>query len=240
MASCIWKKIEKSIPYRRVKLLGKRVIGLEPWLRFDCRPHSELIGGWRLIPAELSANSIVYSLGIGKDVRLDQELIKRFGLTIYAFDPTPSTVLWLDTQNLSTKFAFYPWAISDFDGKVDFFPRTIKDGKRSEIMYTMIAEGGTRTGLVTVPAYKLQTITTMFNHSEIDLLKMDIEGAEYDVLTSMLDARIAPKQLLVEFHHRFPGMGVKKTTDMVDRLRGFGYALFAISETGREFSFLRK
>jgi hypothetical protein len=45
--------------------------------------------------------------------------------------------------------------------------------------------------------------------------------------------------LPVEFHHRFPGIGLEKTVDLIERLRGADYKIFAISEIGREVSFLR-
>jgi len=48
-------------------------------------------------------------------------------------------------------------------------------------------------------------------HSKIDLLKMDIEGAEYSVLKDMESVNIRPKQLLIEFHHRFPNVGIGET-----------------------------
>ncbi len=38
----------------------------------------------------------------------------------------------------------------------------------------------------------------------------------------------------------FPGIGLEKTTDILERLRGAGYKIFAISEIGREVSFLRQ
>ena len=34
-----------------------------------------------------------------------------------------------------------------------------------------------------------------YNHSKIDLLKLDIEGSEIDVLNQMLDDEIYPKYL---------------------------------------------
>jgi sensor c-di-GMP phosphodiesterase-like protein len=70
-------------------------------------------------------------------------------------------------------------------------------------------------------------------------MKMDIEGTEYEVLDGLLSSSIKPTQLLVEFHHRFPGIGLEKTADIIERLRGAGYKIFAISEIGREVSFLR-
>ncbi|MCH7880828.1 MAG: hypothetical protein IIB69_04465, partial [Proteobacteria bacterium] len=55
----------------------------------------------------------------------------------------------------------------------------------------------------------------------------------------LLASPIKPSQLLVEFHHRFPGISLDSTADMVKRLRQTGYKIFAVSETGREVSFLR-
>ena len=69
---------------------------------------------------------------------------------------------------------------------------------------------------------------------------MDIEGAEYEVLDGLLDSPVKPQQLLVEFHHRFVPDGLQRTYDVIDRLRAAGYRIIAISEIGREVSFLRQ
>ena len=74
----------------------------------------------------------------------------------------------------------------------------------------------------------------------IDLLKMDIEGAEYEVLEGLLQSEIQPRQLLVEFHHRFVEQGLERTYDIIARLRKTGYGIIAISEIGREISFLKR
>jgi hypothetical protein len=55
----------------------------------------------------------------------------------------------------------------------------------------------------------------------------------------LLKSEVKPVQLLVEFHHRFAGIGPGKTAGMIERLRGQGYRIFAVSETGREVSFMR-
>ena len=68
---------------------------------------------------------------------------------------------------------------------------------------------------------------------------MDIEGAEYEVLEGLLDSPILPTQLLVEFHHRFVKDGLNRTYELIGKLRNAGYRIFAISEIGREVSFLR-
>ena len=69
---------------------------------------------------------------------------------------------------------------------------------------------------------------------------MDIEGAEYEVLDSLIASDIRPTQLLVEFHHRFPSIGKEKTAGVIRRLRDIGYRIYAVSANGREVSFFHQ
>ena len=87
---------------------------------------------------------------------------------------------------------------------------------------------------------KLETIMKELGHNMIAILKMDIEGAEYQVIEDMAASTIRPVQVLVEFHHRFRSVGLKKTKDAVERLRKMGYGLFSVSSSGKEFCFMLK
>ena len=141
--------------------------------------------------------------------------------------------------DLPNRFQFHPWAVTAEDGTVKLYPRVRKDGRQSAVMYTMLAEDASCENAIEVPALSLASIAARLGHARIDLLKMDIEGAEYEVLEGLLASPIRPCQLLVEFHHRFPGIGLEMTAGMIRRLQHAGYKIFAISETGREVSFLR-
>ncbi len=77
-------------------------------------------------------------------------------------------------------------------------------------------------------------------HEQIDILKIDVEGAEYEVLDGLGEVERLPTQVLVEFHHRFPGIGKQRTADSIEYLRKLGYQIFWISDTGREIGFLLK
>ncbi len=197
-------------------------------------------GEWWFTPEGLIADSIVYSLGVGDDIDFDLSLIEKYGVAVHAFDPTPSSIDMLDGRDLPQRFKFHPWAVAANDGSLTLYPYLMKGGIKSEIMYTLIAEEETIDDAIEVPAYSLLTISEKLAHDRINLMKMDIEGAEYEVLDSLLASPIKPTQLLVEFHHRFPGIGLEKTADIIERLRDAGYKIFAISETGREVSFLRQ
>jgi hypothetical protein len=59
----------------------------------------------------------------------------------------------------------------------------------------------------------------------LELLKLDIEGFEYDFLAAMLSAGIRPVQIAVEFHHFLPGIPVMKTLVALRRLSRAGYRI---------------
>ena len=76
-------------------------------------------------------------------------------------------------------------------------------------------------------------------HDQIDILKMDIEGAEYEVVEDIRKSEIRPRQILIEFHHRFPGVGIAKTREAIKRIKSMGYYLFSVSPNNKEYGFIR-
>jgi len=78
----------------------------------------------------------------------------------------------------------------------------------------------------------------MLGHQRIELLKMDIEGAEYEVIQDLLESRVEIHQLLVEFHHRWPEVGLNKTETAIQQLNSVGYKIFSVSLSGEEYGFL--
>lgn len=239
MAIKAWKRIEGTPGYQRRKLFFKRLLGRELWLRPEIDVHTICDGGWLYHPDVLDSGSIVYSLGIGKDIEFDLALIERFGLELHAYDPTPSTVEWISGVELPVGFHFHPCAVTAADGVLKFYPRVGRGGSKSSVMYTMIADDASIGDVIEVPAMSLTNVAAGHGDDHVDLLKMDIEGAEYDVIEHLVESTIRPRQLLVEFHHRFAGGGgVEKTTAAIAALRGVGYRLFSVSVTGRELSFL--
>lgn len=80
----------------------------------------------------------------------------------------------------------------------------------------------------------------MLGHSKIDVLKMDIEGAEYDVIDDIMYLDIPIKQICIEFHHRFDTIGVGKTIEAIEKLSKKGYRIFSYSKNFEELSFIKK
>lgn len=225
--------------YWPVKLFLKRVAGKELWLRPEVRHEVRQSDSWKYVASLLDDNSVVYSLGVGDMIDFDLELIRDHGLTVHAFDPTPFAAEWLDSQSLPGNFVFHPWAAAGADGSLRLYRRVNTRGRRSHVMWTADDSAGDTSDFIDAPAYTVHTIMEKLGHEQVDLLKMDVEGAEYDILEGLRTARHLPKQLLVEFHHRFPGIGKQRTAASIALLRALGYRIFAISETGREVGFIR-
>ena len=86
----------------------------------------------------------------------------------------------------------------------------------------------------------LSSLMKELGHERLDVLKMDIEGSEYDVLEQVIEQGIHIDQILVEYHHQFKNVPTSRTARNVASLRRHGYRLFHIAETGREYSFVHE
>lgn len=232
-------RLKDSPTYRKMKRFLKQIRGKDLWTRPQMTCPSLRFGNWCVSTENLSEESIVYSFGIGEDVEFDLEMIRRFGLSVFAFDPTPNTIAWLEQRDLPDQFVFHPYGVSSADEVVKLYPRVGKRGKKSTKMFTVIADGEEAKGGFDVQMHRLKTIMERLGHTRIDVLKMDIEAAEYAVIDEIVASGIEVDQILVEFHHRFKQVGVQKTRDAVAKLDRLGYKIFFISEKGKEYSFIK-
>ncbi len=224
---------------RLVKRVYLIIIGRDMFFRIQKRvnteKHGEINASWVINPDKINQNSVIFSFGIGYDISFDLSIITKFNVHIHAFDPTPRSIQWLREQELPNNFHYYEYGIADFDGKVDLFP----PDNPEYISHTMINNTYKTKPSVKVQMYRLKTVMEQLHHPRIDLLKMDIEGAEYAALKDILSSNIEVDQILIEFHHRFNNISVSQTKDAIDLLNSKGYQIFYISPFGEEFSFIR-
>ena len=176
----------------------------------------------------------MYTFGVGDDISAEYELIRVIGLRIYAFDPTPKTVEWMKTRELPGSLSFKPFGIADYDGVAHFLPPP----EQSHVSHTMVPRADRSGQSVDLPVRRLRTFMEECGHNRLDVLKMDIEGEEYSVIDDILSSQIEIDQILIEFHHRWPEIGLERTKRCVKQLREAGFRIFHISSTGEEYSFL--
>ena len=228
--------------YNRLKFLVKILLNKEVYYKthIDCETqwYGNKNAGFFVIPKQLNKDSIVYSFGIGKDISFDKGLIKDFDCTIYGFDPTPKTIKFIEEEKLNGNFYFYPYGISDHDGSMKFFlPKN--PNHISGTSFNRWSYNGDNYQPIDVPVKKFSSIVKELGHSKIDILKMDIEGSEYDVLDDIFSSGIEIGQLLIEFHHRFNTIGVAKTKEAIRKINKNGFQIAAISQQKEEYTFLK-
>jgi FkbM family methyltransferase len=193
-------------------------------------------GGYYLDPAYVNQNSIVYSLGVGEDISFDLAMIERFGVHVHAFDPTPRVHEWLRSQSIPEEFHFHDVGIADFDGEVDFH----MPPRRDFISHSIVAAREYSAETIRVPVIRLHTAMQRLGHGRIDLLKVDIEGAEYGVIEDFLRGGAPVEQILIEFHHRLSSVGTRKTRRALHLLESQGMKISYVCPRFQLFTLVKE
>lgn len=228
--------IKSKLRYWFYKLLKPKPY-FKRQIRINKHWHGNNYGGFFVHPNLLNEDSIVYSVGIGEDISFDLSIIDTHGCKVFAFDPTPKSISYV-RQNVklnNENFAFYDFGLSAKSGFVDFYLPKNQDHVSGSYINQENIDVGQK---VTVEMKSIQDTAELLGHKRIDVLKMDIEGAEYEVLTSVLKTDIEIGQILVEFHERFFEDGIERTKQIIADLNSHSFKLFAVSSTFEEISFI--
>ena len=177
--------------------------------------HGNNYGGFYVCSKFLNKDSIIYSIGIGEDITFDQSVIENFNCKVFGFDPTPKSIDWIKRQNTPIQFNFYDFGISNKNEIVEFY---LPKNKESDISGSIILHNDlSLTDKVIVQMRTVDYIMKEFGHKHIDVLKMDIEGAEYKVIDNIITSKISVTQILVEFHGYFTEHGQSKTKTAIKK-----------------------
>jgi FkbM family methyltransferase len=191
----------------------------------------------------LDENSIIYCIGAGEDISHDIILANKLNSNVYIIDPTPRAIkhielvknvlegkespifdkkigggrpyeYWkiiLENKIDINKIKYINYGISNNEGKQKFYLPT-----NEEYVSCSLVEGMKSDKYIEVNVKKLRSIMNELDHNKIDLLKMDIEGSECDVIENMLEDKIYPKYLAVEFDNTFKKENTKNLLEKND------------------------
>ena len=206
-------------------------------------------GGW-YIPtlAMLDESSIIYSAGVGEDISFDLLISEKYNSHIFLIDPTEkSKKHYNEAVNFyKNKTPFTGNIQNDYYDKISNLqpnleklsyldiglwnkPDVLKFYKQENPNYVSqsLIENmfGSNYDIVNVDTIK--NIMNRFNHKQIDLLKLDIEGAEINVLEQMFHDNIYPKYLCIEFdlllkNKDYDGITQKLITKIINE---YGYKI---------------
>jgi FkbM family methyltransferase len=172
-----------------------------PRLRFRDAPGlidlGTSYGGWT-VPVELIEPSwVCYCVGAGGDVSFDLELIRRCGVEVRTFDPVADYVEGAQEEGAAEpRFSARQAAIATVDGPIRM--QVTHDPQSRSVSSAGLYESG---DFIEVPGRTLPSLMAELGDERIDLLKLDIEGAEYEVLPTIDMRALGVKVFASQLHH---------------------------------------
>lgn len=186
-------------------------------------------GGWVVDLDILPEGTTVISAGVGEDISFDEELIRLKNCNIIGIDPTEKSVEFIKSKNIPNFTLLEKALWVDNDG-IELFYNSNPDHVSESILSSHQS--------VTTLGHKCDTISIpqlLKDYDNISLLKMDVEGAEYDII-NRLEVLEVP-QLCVEFHWFCSNRTKLETADCIAKIISFGYELQHVTPSQREYSF---
>ncbi|MBZ4023541.1 hypothetical protein CKO11_13850 [Rhodobacter sp. TJ_12] len=227
-------------------------------------PHVTLgtkYGAWEIPEFALESCKTVYSFGAGTDISFDVAVAHRYGLTVHIFDPTPGAKKFYDrvVKNIHSaspegiiraeheqhwyrvpvsvldKLHFHEIGIWDADDVVKFY----SPQNEAHISHSIVNLQRTET-YFEANVRRLSTIVADIGVSP-DIIKIDIEGAEYTVLADFSKQDIRPLVFCIEFdelNHPMDDNWPDRITQAVNSLTNLGYVCTYATDDG--LCFVRK
>ncbi|MDH3659410.1 MAG: FkbM family methyltransferase [Alphaproteobacteria bacterium] len=208
-------------------------------------------GSWTIPEPAISEGSRCYLFGAGEDISFDVALIRRFGVEAHVFDPTPRAKTHVEGLIEATR-AGRPFSVNNDPG----ISYEIETADLEKLHFHGIGIWSKAERLrfyapanpehVSHSAVNLQRTASFFEaevqpldqimrdlgHDLPDLVKLDVEGAEYQALGAMLDANLLPALLLVEFdegNQPLDDGATARIQNQIEALRQAGYGILDLS-----------
>ena len=236
--SMVWLKER----FRELRVLARQGLGIEPRIRRGMWPpleyHGNSDGGWNIVAGSLSRDSVVVDVGLGEDASFSESIIRKYGCLVHGFDPTPRAIQYV--QSLGNEhLRLFELGLGAAAGAAPFF----LPNNSAHVSGSVSRERHLGRQCITVQLVTIGQIFELLGCERIHLLKLDIEGTEYDVIQApeFHEHASAIDQLCVEFHHRWEGRGKASTETAVNVLRSLGFeCAWSCRTTNEEFLFVRR
>ena len=221
-------------------------------------------GGWSFYNSKKLYNSTIILAGLGTDASFDIELINKFNLRVIAVDPTPEAIkfynsiinysktknkfllkkklLKLNIKNINqNNFILIKKALYNVDLKRIKFYLPPNKNHTSHSINNWQNNWKKNTEHIEVKTISVKTIMKKYKIKNLELIKLDIEGAEIEVIKDLLSKKTLPNQICVEFDelNNFNKRSVDKFLSIHKRLSSNGYFLTKNISKFPNFHYLR-
>jgi FkbM family methyltransferase len=187
-------------------------------------------GGWWIPADAVKENSVAYCVGAGEDITFDLALLDA-GCVVRTIDPTPRSIEYVGgLAIIDDRYRFVPLALWNETGTLRLFtPKNPEHVSHSALNLQQTE------AFIDVQSITFDDLVSSIGDESVDLLKMDIEGAEIVVLPQILASPHSPRVLCVEFDAWRPVKRLRATVRTV-----LNHDFRVVRVEGRNVTFVRR
>lgn len=185
-------------------------------------------GGAAVPVGALGPASVCFCFGAGEDISFELEAARTFGCAVHVFDPTPRAVAHCERAIAAAaggapgSVRFHPLGVWSSDGVQRFYAPRNPDHVSHSLLNLQHTEAYFEAECRTPRA-----LMERVGAGRLDLAKLNIEGAEYEVMAALFGAGVEPDIVCVTFdelHTAVDGGARERVGGLVAEFRGRGYA----------------
>jgi FkbM family methyltransferase len=189
-------------------------------------------GSWILPVGLIESSWTCYMVGAGGDVTVDLALAGGYGVTVRAFDPVAEYVEAARADGKGEpRFSVHQAAIAVRDGPIRM-QVTHHPGSQS----VSAAQLYDTHSFIELPGRTLPSLMAEFGDEQIDLLKIDVEGSEYELMPTLDLPGLGVKVFAIQLHHN---RSVAEARGLIAKVRDDGYDAVACLSPAK-FTFVRR
>jgi FkbM family methyltransferase len=188
-------------------------------------------GGWTVDIDFIKDGDTVIDAGLGEDITFPLELQKYRDIQVVGVDPTEKSIKHVKAIN-PANFELLENAIAPEGVKEIVMYKNTNPEWVSESLFSNHSSVGEEKYTAKCISFK----ELRKKYKNIAVIKMDIEGAEYDCLKEC----IGIKQVCVEFHHFcLDDKSQADTEGLIDMMKDGGYAILKTNAQRTEITFIQ-
>jgi FkbM family methyltransferase len=193
--------------------------------------YTARVAGHTFLPSLIGPTSVVLDIGANQG-QFTRTIVRDFGCRVHAIEPNPHLCAGLQSLAIPS-VTVHGVALSDPGG-----PRQFVVMNNSEASHFSSANGSSEE-TVQVEAVTLEELISRVPDASIDLIKMDIEGAELDVLERIpVGVLSRVRQLTVEFHQFVSPESRGRIEAIKKRFYNLGFWVVDFSRTNYDVLFV--
>jgi|TARA_R110002020_G_scaffold72542_5_gene186647 FkbM family methyltransferase len=177
-------------------------------------------GGWMINTDIVPDKSTIISAGVGEDISFDLFLMNEKKCKVVGIDPTPKSHSFIESQHGLQNFQLIKKALhSNNDDLIKLY----KNKNPNHVSESILPNHESVLGFDSYFSETINLQKVFEDFENISIVKMDIEGSEYEVVESLGSIPDSVRQFCIEFHHFCTNKTVEDTKKMIQIMNSLGF-----------------